>query len=135
MMIATTAIVSLAFNIALLALVVSILKRLDKIQSMLKTLSVAGEDIWNDNELNTVFIQKALDILSEHGYEPDISVDENGHRWISAKLPNGQQCNVIKLSKELFKSRDFKPIQEILNTQVTETLPALIKGQEGKDNA
>lgn len=100
-----------------------IIKKLKKIEDEIHSFTIAGEDTFNDNEYNTAFIQKALDMLSEAGYEPDISIDENGHRWISAKIDENTSVNTIKLSKELFKSKDFNPIKKQLENEIENVLP------------
>jgi hypothetical protein len=112
-----------------------ILRKQSKLEDMLKKLTVAGEEIFNDNELNTVFIQKALDTLSEAGYEPDISVDENGQRWITAKVAENTNVNTIKLSKELFQSKNFGPIEKILKNEINEVLPSFVEKIKGEQNA
>lgn len=108
-----------------------ITKKLKKIEDEIHSFTIAGEDTFNDNEYNTAFIQKALDMLSEAGYEPDISIDENGHRWISAKINENTSVNTIKLSKELFKSKDFNPIKKQLENEIENVLPTF-KNKETK---
>lgn len=108
-----------------------ITKKLKKIEDEIHSFTIAGEDTFNDNEYNTAFIQKALDMLSEAGYEPDISIDENGHRWISAKIDENTSVNTIKLSKELFKSKDFNPIKKQLENEIENVLPTF-KNKETK---
>ena len=100
------------------------------------SITVAGEDVFNDNQLNVVFIQKSLDMLAEAGYEPDISVDDNGQRWIAAKIDDTTNVNVIKLSKELFQSRNWSPIEKIIKNEINEIIPAMKKQiKEKKENA
>lgn len=128
-------IISFIFFVIIGILCLLILRKQSKLEDMLKKLTVAGEEIFNDNELNTVFIQKALDTLSEAGYEPDISVDENGQRWITAKVAENTNVNTIKLSKELFQSKNFGPIEKILKNEINEVLPSFIEKIKGEQNA
>lgn len=128
-------IISFIFFVIIGILCLLILRKQSKIEDMLKKLTVAGEEIFNDNELNTVFIQKALDTLSEAGYEPDISVDENGQRWITAKVAENTNVNTIKLSKELFQSKNFGPIEKILKNEINEVLPSFVEKIKGEQNA
>lgn len=111
-------------------------RTLRKIEKNLHSITVAGEDVFNDNQLNAVFIQKSLDMLAEAGYEPDISVDDNGQRWIAAKIDDTTNVNVIKLSKELFQSRNWSPIEKIIKNEINEIIPAMKKQiKEKKENA
>lgn len=111
-------------------------RTLRKIEKNLHSITVAGEDVFNDNQLNVVFIQKSLDMLAEAGYEPDISVDDNGQRWIAAKIDDTTNVNVIKLSKELFQSRNWSPIEKIIKNEINEIIPAMKKQiKEKKENA
>lgn len=132
-------IVAVGFSVA--SFIVSYLnnKLMKKIERGLHSLTVAGEDMFNDNQLNTVFIQKSLDMLSEAGYEPDITVDDNGQRWIAAKVDDNTNVNVIKLSKDLFQSRDWSPIEKIMKNEINEVIPALkeqiANNKEKKENA
>lgn len=128
-------IISFIFFVIIGILCLLILRKQSKLEDMLKKLTVAGEEIFNDNELNTVFIQKALDTLSEAGYEPDISVDENGQRWITAKVAENTNVNTIKLSKELFQSKNFGPIEKILKNEINEVLPSFVEKIKGEQNA
>lgn len=128
-------IISFIFFVIIWILCLLILRKQSKLEDMLKKLTVAGEEIFNDNELNTVFIQKALDTLSEAGYEPDISVDENGQRWITAKVAENTNVNTIKLSKELFQSKNFGPIEKILKNEINEVLPSFVEKIKGEQNA
>ncbi len=128
-------IISFIFFIIIGTLCLLLLRKQSKLEDMLKKLTVAGEEIFNDNELNTVFIQKALDTLSEAGYEPDISVDENGQRWITAKVAENTNVNTIKLSKELFQSKNFGPIEKILKNEINEVLPSFVEKIKGEQNA
>jgi len=121
-MIASIILLSISIAITLMAYIL-ITKKLKKIEDEIHSFTIAGEDTFNDNEYNTAFIQKALDMLSEAGYEPDISIDENGHRWISAKIDENTSVNTIKLSKELFKSKDFNPIKKQLENEIENVLP------------
>lgn len=127
---------SILFDFALVALVACTLRRLAAIQKDLNKLTVAGEDLFNDNELNTVFIQKALDFISEQGYEPEIDVDENGQRWILAKV-NGKNFRLIKLTKELFGGTSFKPVERELETtkSAIQALERMTKEENTKENA
>jgi hypothetical protein len=127
---------SILFDFALVALVACTLRRLAAIQKDLNKLTVAGEDLFNDNELNTVFIQKALDFISEQGYEPEIDVDENGQRWILAKV-NGKNFRLIKLTKELFGGTSFKPLEKELETtrSTIQALERMTKEENTKENA
>lgn len=121
-MVASIILLSISIAITLMAYIL-ITKKLKKIEDEIHSFTIAGEDTFNDNEYNTAFIQKALDMLSEAGYEPDISIDENGHRWISAKIDENTSVNTIKLSKELFKSKDFNPIKKQLENEIENVLP------------
>ena len=103
-------------------------------KKMIEKMTIAGEEMFNDNELNTIFIQKALDMISEAGYEPDITVDNNGQRWISAKVGENASVNAIKLSKDLFKSKNFDPIKKIVENEINVVLPAFKKDLEEKEN-
>lgn len=120
----------ISISVTLMAYIL-ITKKLKKIEDEIHSFTIAGEDTFNDNEYNTAFIQKALDMLSEAGYEPDISIDENGHRWISAKIDENTSVNTIKLSKELFKSKDFNPIKKQLENEIENVLPTF-KNKETK---
>lgn len=111
-------------------------RTMKRIEKSLHSFTVAGEDTFNDNQLNAVFIQKSLDMLTEAGYEPDITVDDNGQRWIAAKIDDTANVNVIKLSKELFQSRDWSPIEKIIKNEINEIIPAMKKQiKEKKENA
>lgn len=129
-MVASIILLSISIAITLMVYIL-ITKKLKKIEDEIHSFTIAGEDTFNDNEYNTVFIQKALDMLSEAGYEPDISIDENGHRWISAKIDENTSVNTIKLSKELFKSKDFNPIKKQLENEIENVLPTF-KNKETK---
>lgn len=129
-MVASIILLSISIAITLMAYIL-ITKKLKKIEDEIHLFTIAGEDTFNDNEYNTAFIQKALDMLSEAGYEPDISIDENGHRWISAKIDENTSVNTIKLSKELFKSKDFNPIKKQLENEIENVLPTF-KNKETK---
>lgn len=120
----------ISISVTLMAYIL-ITKKLKKIEDEIHSFTIAGEDTFNDNEYNTAFIQKALDMLSEAGYEPDISIDENGHRWISAKIDENTSVNTIKLSRELFKSKDFNPIKKQLENEIENVLPTF-KNKETK---
>lgn len=129
-MVASIILLSISIAVTLIAYFL-IAKELKKIENEIHSFTIAGEDTFNDNEYNTAFIQKALDMLSEAGYEPDISIDENGHRWISAKIDENTSVNTIKLSKELFKSKDFNPIKKQLENEIENVLPTF-KNKETK---
>lgn len=122
MVASTIILLSISILVTLMTYIL-ITKKLKKIEDEIHSFTIAGEDTFNDNEYNTAFIQKALDMLSEAGYEPDISIDENGHRWISAKIDENTSVNTIKLSRELFKSKDFNPIKKQLENEIENVLP------------
>jgi len=109
-----------------------VLSLIRSLKNDIHNLTVAGESVFNDNQLNTVQIQAILDRLNDAGYPPEVTVDENGQQWISAPV-NESLVQVVKLSKENFgKGADLKKTEAIVDKALKEVLPVLKSKDEKK---
>lgn len=73
---------------------------------LLKTALMSETDIvdkYSDNGLSNDNIQAILNVVLSKGYDPDITTDNEGHRWISVQTKDGKNAfNLVRIDSENF---------------------------------
>lgn len=90
---------------------------------------------FSDNGMNMDFIQKSLDTLTQAGYDPEITMDNDGHRWISVEVEKFNTVNVLRLDEGNF-GRDAKwaDVEATLQNAIEKVIPE-IKAEIEKENS
>lgn len=105
--------------LAILACIFNILIffKIKNINNILIKINSYSDESISDNGFNNDYIQSALNIINDKGYDCDIVPDQYGHRWIAIRSSDGKDfLNIIRIDDENFGANaNWKNTESKLN--------------------
>lgn len=132
-----TAIVGLALEAIEIAVLAYLAYQGKKVYQILAGAAESTEDKFSDNGLNNDYIQSVLNILDSKGLNSDITVDNDGRRWISVSTKDGKNAlNIVRLDEDHFgRNASWKSTErEVVNIINNEVKSFLEKFESKEEN-